>query len=282
MVSAGGYGLEFALRTQLRWLTTRGRVELVAATLIATMAVLTPQAASAEGLFDFLFGGMLQQPQRAAPPGSANFFADPFGLQAAPTAPRPGVNTGSGRYAAFCVRTCDGKYFPLSIRNGITPAQMCQSLCPAAPTKVFSGSSIDGATTSNGERYADSSNAYAYRKALKADCTCNGRNPAGLAPVDLSQDPSLRPGDVVATADGLVAYTGVRLGADQTPDFAPVADYPGLTTSVRAKLGEMKVAPINAEMIRDEASPAATRATVLPASAAQAASSPKARRTVVN
>ena len=260
----------------------RTRMVLVAAALLTASAVFTPQAASAQGLFDFLFGGASQQPQRAAPPASVNFFADPFGLQAAPVAPRPGANAGSGRYAAFCVRTCDGKYFPLSIRSGATPAQMCHSLCPAAPTKIFSGSSIDGAVASNGERYADSPNAFAYRKALKADCTCNGRNPAGLAPVDLSQDPSLRPGDVVATADGLVAYTGVRLGAGQTPDFAPVADYPGLTASVRAKLGEMKVAPINAEMISYQASPAATPATVLPASATQAASSPKARHTVVN
>jgi hypothetical protein len=28
---------------------------------------------------------------------------------------------------------------------------------------------------------------------------------------------------------GLVAFTGVRLGASQTADFAPVASYPGLT-----------------------------------------------------
>ena len=83
---------------------------------------------------------------------------------------------------------------------------------------------------------------------MRADCTCNGRDPAGLAPVDLTLDTSLRPGDVVATSDGLVAFTGVRLGASQTADFAPVASYPGLTPDVRARLGEMKVAPVTAEM----------------------------------
>ena len=86
---------------------------------------------------------------------------------------------------------------------------------------MFYGSTIDGATASNGERYADSENAYAYRKALRADCTCNGRSPSGLAPVDLTFDTSLRSGDVIATTDGLVAYTGVRLGADQTAEFTP-------------------------------------------------------------
>ena len=92
-------------------------------------------------------------------------------------------------------------------------------------------------------------NAFAYRKALRADCTCNGRSPSGLAPVDLTLDTSLRSGDVVATTDGLVAYTGVRLGADQTAEFTPVASYPGLTADVRARLGEMKVAPVSAEMV---------------------------------
>ena len=100
-----------------------------------------------------------------------------------------------------------------------------------------------------GERYADSENAFAYRKALRADCTCNGRDPAGLAPVDLALDTSLRPGDVIATTDGLVAYSGVRVGNDQTAEFTPVASYPGLTAEVRARLGEMKVAPVRAEMV---------------------------------
>ena len=126
---------------------------------------------------------------------------------------------------------------------------MCQAFCPASATKVFYGSNIDGAASSTGERYADSENAFAYRKALRADCTCNGRDPAGLAPVDLTLDTSLRSGDVIATTDGLVAYTGVRLGAGQTAEFTPVASYPGLTADVRARLGEMKVAPVSAEMV---------------------------------
>jgi Protein of unknown function (DUF2865) len=62
------------------------------------------------------------------------------------------------------VRSCDGKYFPLA-RGNATPVQMCQAFCPASATKVFFGASIDGAYASNGERYADSENAFAYRTA---------------------------------------------------------------------------------------------------------------------
>jgi hypothetical protein len=125
---------------------------------------------------------------------------------------------------------------------------MCQSFCPASATKVFFGSNIDSAYSASGERYADSENAFAYRKALRADCTCNGRDPAGLAPVDLTLDSSLRPGDVIATTNGLVAYSGVRVGNDQTAEFTPVASYPGLTAEVRARLGEIKVTPVSADI----------------------------------
>src|SRR3977135_758124 len=217
---------------------------LVAAVTLAGSVVLAPRMASAEGLFNFFFGGAQKQQRQA--PAQANFFADPFGLnqQPAPTAPRP-VASGSG--PAFCVRSCDGRYFPLA-RGGSTPVQMCQAFCPASATKVFFGSNIDGASSANGERYADSENAFAYRKALRAECTCNGRDPAGLAPVDLTLDGSLRPVDVVSTASGLLAHTGVKLGNSQTAEFTPIASYPVLTADVRARLGEMQVAPVGAEL----------------------------------
>lgn len=227
----------------------RRHMMLVAAAALVGSLALAPRVASAEGLFDFFFGGV-QRPQRQAPP-QANFFADPFGQNPQP-APPTRVASGSG--PAFCVRSCDGKYFPL-MRGNASPAQMCQAFCPASPTKVFFGSSIDGASSATGERYADSENAFAYRKALRADCTCNGKDPGGLAPIDISLDGSLRPGDVLATTSGLVAYSGIRLGNDQTAEFTPVSSYPGLTAEVRARLGEIKVAPVNAEVIADAPAP---------------------------
>ena len=243
----------------------RRRMMLVAVAALAGSLGLVPRMASAEGLFDLFFGAFQKQQQQKPPP-QANFFADPFNQQPAPP-PRSVVASGSG--PAFCVRSCDGRYFPLTMRGGASPIQMCQAFCPASPTKVFFGSNIDGATTASGERYADSENAYLYRKTMRADCTCNGRDSAGLAPVDLTLDTSLRSGDVIATTDGLVAYSGVRVGNNQTAEFTPVASYPGLTAEVRARLGEMKVAPVNAETIADEApsSTVVTPTTVVPKSA---------------
>jgi len=242
----------------------RRRMILVAAALLAGAIALTPRMAVAEGLFDLFFGGVQKQQQQKAPP-QANFFADPFGLNPPQPAPPPRqVASGSG--PAFCVRSCDGRYFPLTTRGNASPVQICQAFCPASPTKVFFGSNIDGATSANGERYADSDNAYTYRKAMRADCTCNGRDPAGLAPVDLTLDTSLRPGDVIATTSGLVAYSGVKTGVNQAPEFTPVASYPGLTADVRARLGEMKVAPVAAEMFANDAPLPDAAVTVVPKS----------------
>ena len=252
---------------------------VVAAAVLAGTIAVTPRAASAEGLFDFLFSGAPKQQQRQTAP-QANFFADPFGLNPQP-APQP-RQMASGSGPAFCVRSCDGKYFPL-MRSNASPVQMCQAFCPASATKVFYGSSIDGASSTTGERYADSENAFAYRKALRADCTCNGRDPAGLAPVDLTLDTSLRSGDVVATTSGLVAYTGVKLGASQTAEFTPVASYPGLTADVRARLGEMKVAPVSADMIAANAPlPEASRDVVPAVNTVPKAVSSKDKRAEVN
>ena len=254
----------------------RHRLALTVAIAVAISSALPP-AASAENLFDFLFGGF-KQPRPAQQQPQSNFFNDPFGINAQPAQPaRPAV-ASSG--PAFCVRSCDGRYFPL-MRGLASPAQMCQAFCPASPTKVYFGSAIDGATAASGERYAESENAFAFRKALRADCTCNGRDPAGLAPIDLALDNSLRPGDVIATTDGLVAYS--RDASGQTAEFTPIASYPGLTSEVRARLNAMRVAPVNAEMIAGDAQAPEPSSSVVPATTtAPKAIAPRDKRAEAN
>ena len=84
-----------------------------------------------------------------------------------------------GHGMVYCVRTCDGRYFPLQRHAGTSPAEQCKSFCPAAKTMVFSGSKIDTAVAQNGTRYADLDNAFAYRDKVSDGCSCNARTGSG-------------------------------------------------------------------------------------------------------
>jgi hypothetical protein len=182
-------------------------------------AAMAPAPAQAGGLFDFLFGpSQDQQP----PPPAPQSYAEP----SAPVAPAPlgpqSVRQGNGdtgHVVAYCVRLCDGQHFPLEHMTNATPVETCRAMCPASKTKVFFGSEVGAAVAKDGARYADLDTAFIYRKQLVANCTCNGKDAFGLAPFDLSSDPTLRPGDMVSTKDGIVAYSGKSGNAEA---FTPV------------------------------------------------------------
>ena len=189
--------------------------------------------ASAQNLFEALFGGGFRRQAPELMPG-ANSYADPFGFGG--EARRPSADSGFGHGTVYCVRTCDGRYFPLQRHAGANPAELCKSFCPTAKTMVFSGSKIDTAVAPNGTRYADLDNAFAYRDKVNHSCSCNGKDGLGLARVEPSGDPTLRPGDIVATNDGLASYTG----RNRTAEFTPI----GTSSSEWARrLSEVKVRP---------------------------------------
>jgi Protein of unknown function (DUF2865) len=223
---------------------------VVAIAASATVAICPASA----GFFDFLFGAADHEAddkaKSAARPAPGSTSANPNDDRSVP-ALLPPINGSYARSTGHCVRLCDGKYFTVHGRGEMSPTAMCQAFCPASVTKVFFGNQIDRAIAMDGERYSDLDNAYAYRKQLSRDCTCNGREPAGLSPVDITLDTTLRAGDVVATTTGLVAFSGNRSGSVQSEDFTPVASYPGLTAPIRAALGEVKVAPVHADVTED-------------------------------
>jgi len=113
----------------------------------------------------------------------------------------PSIGGSSGQSVAYCVRLCDGRYFPMQRVSNATSVQLCNAFCPAAKTQVFNGSQIDHAVASNGTRYASLQNAFLYRQKIVPNCTCNGRNEFGLAKIDVKSDPTLKPGDIVSTGD---------------------------------------------------------------------------------
>ena len=201
-----------------------------------------PQPVQA-GFFDRLFGDIRRAVEAPLLPSGALPFVDPFTDLANRfnSSGREQLRADtSGPSKAFCVRTCDGHFFPVSANAGMSAAESCRSFCPASETKLFGGSNIDYATAGDGSRYAELPNAFVYRKAMVAGCTCNGKNAFGLARLDAANDPTLRQGDIVATRTGLVAYTGT---SNSAASFTPIENYSRLSKSTREKLAETKIMP---------------------------------------
>ena len=91
---------------------------------------------------------------------------------------------------------------------------------PADGSDIVYGSDIDHATTPSGKPYSALPNAFKYRTEAVAGCTCNGKDSGGLAQVPIDKDPTLRKGDIVAGADGLVVAnpgSGKRAELNFTP-----------------------------------------------------------------
>ena len=188
-----------------------GTFGLAMAAVALTLAM--PVTGASAGFFEMLFGGVRSAPPPPAPLPQVRPYADP-------SRAIEGYRSESGPSSAYCVRLCDGQPFPVQGANG-SAAQACASMCPAAQTKLFTGGGIDHAVSSDGKRYASLPNAFVYRKQVVAGCTCNGKTPGGLARMDAKSDPTLRPGDIVATDDGLMSYRG---SSGRSADFTPVQD----------------------------------------------------------
>jgi hypothetical protein len=206
-----------------------GKLAAWGAAALACVSALAP-AAQAQDFFSQLFGGFARprhQPYVQMP------FANDDGRVYAPR------GEGRSRYAggsqAYCVRTCDGRYFPLTASDNASRAASCNKLCPASETKVFYGSSIDEAAAENGKAYSELPNAFRYRNELVSGCTCNGKDPVGLTQVKIEDDPTLRKGDIVAGENGLLVAgrSGDKRGAEL--NFSPASE------KVRAKYGRVPV-----------------------------------------
>ena len=185
------------------------------------VAVALAPAAQAEDFLSALFGAFGgSRPQAPAMP--LPFASEGNSLIPETDAARPRA-LYSGGSQAYCVRSCDGRYFPISAAGNQSKAASCNSFCPASETRVVYGSGIDNAVTESGKPYSELPNAFRYRNELVAGCTCNGKDPTGLAAVRIEDDPTLRKGDIVAGAGGLmVAGRGAdRRGASLNLSPAP-------------------------------------------------------------
>jgi Protein of unknown function (DUF2865) len=175
-----------------------GKVALGVAAVVGASAL--AQVAHAEDFFSALFGAFGRRPPVISLP-----FAGDGGPLAPPIDVRPRAWSGG---LAYCVRTCDGRYFPIVAPDSQSRAASCNNFCPASKTEIVYGSNIDNAATENGKPYSELPNAFRYRGEIVAGCTCNGHDQFGLAPVKIEDDPTLRKGDIVVGADGALMAAG--------------------------------------------------------------------------
>lgn len=172
--------------------------------------------AQAQDFFSSLFGGF------GGPPRGPPRIVLPFGGGGERYEARPRASYGGGQ--AFCVRGCDGRYFPVTGPDDKSKAASCNSFCPAAETRLVYGSSIDEAATEQGEPYSELPNAFRYRNEIVAGCTCNGKDSVGLAKIDVERDPTLRKGDIVVGPNGLVVANGRADRRGAAMNFSPAPE----------------------------------------------------------
>lgn len=196
--------------------------------VLAGVAFAAPPAA-AQGPGDFfaaLFGGLVR------PRPMPQLFAVP--------APEAEIQRSAPR-VAYCVRTCDGRYFPLTRMEDAE--ETCKSFCPKAETRVYRGGGTIDTAESDGRPYTALPNAFLYRTKLDDACTCTGNGPLGLATLPVSQDETLRPGDVVMTAEGARVFQR-KSGSGPHPEsaFVPPEEARKLPSDLKRRIEELSLA----------------------------------------
>lgn len=194
------------------------------AALLALAALAAASPGRAEGLLDFLFGPsdpapVPAAPQRAPRDSAAGRRAKSF--QKAPVGEirfaKPRESDSSSGFSepstgGFCVRTCDGYFFPLIKSTKATRQQSCEFACPSAPMEIYDGATIETARNAKGQRYSSLPVAFAFRDRTANNCSCNDpRSSQAYFEKMARSDPTLRSGDVVVEDEGAFVYSGTTL-----------------------------------------------------------------------
>jgi hypothetical protein len=141
----------------------------------------------------------------------------------------------------YCVRTCDGYYFPLSSRG--TNAQdtdACKAACPGARMEVYERASddrIEDAISLKGKPYSSLPTALSYRTELTQACSCKVERKRGFAA--FFEDATLVKGDIVVTEKGIYVFAGASRFPYRESDFVPLSKARGLPRKIATYLAEI-------------------------------------------
>jgi hypothetical protein len=148
---------------------------------------------------------------------------------------------------AFCVRLCDGFFFPTGPATsgaGRNAQQAtCNSLCPGTEVALYSVAArgtIEDATSARGQTYASLRTAFLFRQRVENVCTCRGTATNGLARLPITHDPTLRAGDIVVTDAGVRVFSGGPRFPYRAQDFVAARSYGRLPGDVQRRVAEIE------------------------------------------
>lgn len=150
-------------------------------------------------------------------------------------AAKPDADNEASWGGGFCVRTCDGYYFPLIKSERATKQQSCEYACPFAPMAIYEGATIESARNYKGQKYASLPTAFSSRDRTTPKCSCYpAEYPLSALQRLIRSDPTLHTGDIVFETDGAFVYRG--------SDFAAAERSTLLSPETRRKLRILLVA----------------------------------------
>jgi hypothetical protein len=176
--------------------------------LLALCSLLATTPADAQDLLDFLFGPEQEAPaQRETRTPSGDVRFGPKRPAKKPAGGGGGGGRGATHAGGYCVRTCDGYFFPLIKSSRATRQQSCNFACPSATVEIFDGASIESARNSRGETYKALVESLAGRADASARCSCNDPSTSAAYSRDAARtDPTLQTGDFVIEDEGPLVF----------------------------------------------------------------------------
>jgi hypothetical protein len=179
-----------------------------------------------------------------------------------PRAPRSGgepersvyTETASGG-RSYCVRECDGYFFPVGLYSSASDTashqRACGRLCPGARTTLYvmrggTDKMEDAVAARGGATYARLMAALQRKNEGKAEgekdkeCSCHAgqTNESSIEAIYL--DPTLRRGDAVMTTHGVEIFHGASRYPYSKSDFRPLARSPDLDEPIRRRLAALE------------------------------------------
>ncbi len=158
----------------------------------------------------------------------------------------PSLTENTGGPRAFCVRACDGFFFPAPAGLAATRQESyCRSACPGAETRLFSLRShgtIVSASDQRGTTYSALKTAFQFRSKVSSACSCSGSLTNGLARLPITEDITLRAGDAVMMQNGVRIFAGASRFPYAPTDFVEVRRYRRLPSFLTQHIASLQAA----------------------------------------